>query len=246
MDGRRAILVALALVAEVQAKKAPIVEEAKGMMSDAIDQIMSMASTIWETSFGLASDGTALVVSIPSMGVDLFAWSAAQVQALPDMTKNIVQGDSKTLDSMASFAANMASIVFCVYASLTALNLALGVGIACKDYIGSYLELPKSIPGLKKLPAPVVQVRNALQSILDRIKGLGLNGWIVPLEGQSGKPSLSAALSVLASATSVCVFLGCAPAIHAIIQKGADKKAAEDLGYTLGMAVGILYLSKKV
>ena len=63
---------------------------------------------------------------------------------------------------------------------------------------------------------------------------------------KAGKPSLSAALSVLASATAVCVLLGCAPAIHALIQKGADKKAAEDLAYTLGMAVGLLYLVKKV
>ena len=69
---------------------------------------------------------------------------------------------------------------------------------------------------------------------------------VVPLEGQSGKPSLAQALPVLASATSICVLLGAAPAIHALIKKGSDKAAAEALAYTLGMAVGLQYLVKRV
>ena len=93
----------------------------------------------------------------------------------------------------------------------------------------------------------MIKARNWVQAqVLDRIKGMGLHGWIIPLEGQTGKPSLSAGLVVLANATAVCVLLGCAPALHAIIQKGADKKAAEDLAYTLGMAIGLLYLVRKV
>ena len=246
MDGRGIIVLVVSLVAEAHAKKAAVAEVSNNMMGDVIDLVKSLVTETWQTSFALATDGVALVLSLPSLAVDLYAWSAGQVRASPDMIKNIVRGEAGTLESLASFASDMASIIFCVYAALTALNLALGVGIACKDYIGSYLELPKSLPGVKKLPAPVLKARNMVQSLLDRIKGLGINGWIVPLEGQTGKPSLSEALSVLASATSVCVFLGCAPAIHSIIQKGADKKAAEDLAYTLGMAVGLLYLVKKV
>lgn len=246
MDCRSIVLVALVAVA--QAKKAVVEDVPAGMMTDLVNQIVSMLTTVWSTSYSLASDALALVLSVPAMSVDLYAFLAAKAQAMPDMVQSVARGDAATLANMASFAANMASIVFCVYASLTALNLALGVGVACKDYISSYMELPKAVPILNtKLPAPIMTVRNFIQKeFLDRIRRVQLSGWIVPLEGQAGKPSLSAALSVLASATAVCVLLGCAPAIHALIQKGADKKAAEDLAYTLGMAVGLLYLVKKV
>ena len=56
---------------------------------------------------------------------------------------DVLRGDASTLDSLASFASSMASIVFCVYSALTALNLALGVALACKDYVALYLELPR-------------------------------------------------------------------------------------------------------
>ena len=51
---------------------------------------------------------------------------------------------------------------------------------------------------------------------------------------------------MFASTTSVAVLLGCAPSIQAIIEKGADKNAAESLAYTLGVAMGLHYLAKRV
>jgi len=84
----------------------------------------------------------------------------------------------------------MASIIFCVYAALSALNLALGVSIAGKDYLATYTELPTSLPGVKRRPPPVMKARNWLQKhILDRIRGFGLTGWIVAIgETESHAP----------------------------------------------------------
>ena len=236
----------LALAVGAYAKK--VVEvEAKGMIGETIDGVMGLVGSVYGASLAVATDTTKLLMGVPSTAVDLYVWGAATVRDAPDMVKKIASGDSGTLDSMASFASDMAAIVFCVYAALTALNLALGVALGAKDYFNSYLTLPTSLPGLKKLPGPVKQARDLIQKeVLDRIKGLAVGGWIIPLEGQSGKPSLSQALPVLASATSVCVVLGCAPALLSIIQKGADKKAAEDLIYTMGMAVGLQYVVKRV
>ena len=140
----------------------------------------------------------------------------------------------------------MASIIFALYAGLTALNLALVAGCSVKDYFSSYMVLPTTLPVIGKLPQPLMDVRNLIQAeALDRIRRFSVPSWIIPLEGQSGKPSLAGALPVLASVTSTCVVLGCAPAIHSVIKNGADKAASEALVYTLGMAVGLSYLVKR-
>ena len=240
----RSIVAFLVLPAIAAAKKAA--EEAPAG-NPLVDYVMGIVTPLYESSLGLASDALSLTIGVPNQCVSLYTWSIDQVRDLPALGKSLIDGDAGTLKDLSSFAADMAGTIFCVYAGLTALNLGLGLLISVKEYFHSYMTLPTSLPILGKLPPAVMKIRNKIQvETFDRVKRFSVSGWVVPLEGQSGKSSLAQALPVLASATSICVLLGAAPAIHALIKKGADKAAAESLAYTLGMAVGLQYLVKRV
>ena len=243
---RRALLVlALALaVANGKKRGEPVAEQAKSFVSDLIDKAIMPA---FDATYELLMDCVSYLLSLPVAVADVYVWAIKTARACPSLAMNVINGDAATLNSFSSFASSTASIIFCTYVALTALNLMISLFVDVKDYFADSLTLPTSLPGVKKLPGPVMDVRNFIQKqCLDRIKSFTIKGWIIPLEGQSGHPSLAQALPVLASATSVAVLLGCAPGIQTIVEKGADKNAAESLAYTLGMAMGLHYLAKRV
>lgn len=208
--------------------------------------VMGIVMPTWDASLALAQDGAKLCLDVPNIAVDVYVWATQQARKMPDLALKVADSDGDTLGNLSSFAAKMAGTIFCVYAGLTAFNLALGLFVSVKDYFNGYLVLPTSLPVIGKLPGPLRDVRDLIQThFLDRIRRFSPAGWVIPLEGQSGSPSLKQALPVLAQVTSTCVVLSCAPAIHALIKGGANKAAAEALMYTMGMAVGLSWLVKK-
>lgn len=241
-------------VVSAAAKAAP--PPPKSIVDEAIDYVTDAVMPVWDASLAGATDIVGLLMGLPKDVSNVFVYFVGIARNMPGFARSFVSdvakvGDSfdstGSLNALPAFAAKMASIVFSIYVGLLALNLALGVGVAVKDYFSGYLTLPTSLPVVGRLPPPVMKVRNMLQTnILDRIKRLAVVGWIVPLEGQTGAPSLKQALPVLANVTSTCVLLGCAPNIANIIQNGANKNASEALVWTLGMAVGLNYLVKRL
>jgi len=124
------------------------------------------------------------------------------------------------------------------------LNLVLALAASVKDYFVDYMVLPSNIAG-QKLPSPVLTIFDIIQkNLIDPVRKFKVSAWIVPLEGQSGKPSLKGATVALATAISVCMMLSCAPSVHSLMKSGANKESAEALAFTMGTALGLQYLVK--
>ena len=72
--------------------------------------------------------------------------------------------------------------------------------------------LPTKIPIInQKLPELLMALRDDLQvEVFDRVRTFKCDKWIIPLEGQTGKPSLKGAVASLAMAMSACMMLSCA------------------------------------
>lgn len=237
------MLFLVSFVVQAAAKKAV---EAPPPSNPVVDYVMGIVTPTSDAAIGLASDFVGLVLAAPNFGVDVFVYCVGLARQAPDVVKNVYNGDDATLDKMTSFCTWAAGLIFVVTASLTALNLALATAVGVKDYFKGYLVLPTEILG-NKLPGPILDVRNVIQKqVLDRIRNFSVGKWIVPLEGQSGAPSLAGATPVLASAVSACMILSCAPALHSLMKNGADKAAAEALAYTVGTALGIQYVISKL
>ena len=134
MRSLRVVSIAL-LVSSAQAKKALPVEIPKGFVGDLIDNVMSMILTTWDTSLGLATDALGLILAVPNTAVDVYVWGASFVRSVPDLIARVARGDGSTLNNLSSYAADMAAIIFCTYAALTALNLALACGLAVLSLI---------------------------------------------------------------------------------------------------------------
>jgi hypothetical protein len=234
------LILAFASVAAA-AKKA----EAAPPPNAIVEYVTNLVMPVSDACIALATDVVGLSLAVPNALVDLFVYAIDKAREMPDLAMNVKNGDGKTLDDLSSFAADMASIVFCVYASLAALNLAVQTAIAVKDYFVDYMVLPTKVPIVDiKLPGPILNVRDVIQTeLLNRIRTFRC-GTIIPLEGGGG--TLNGALKAMASVTSTCVVLGCAPSIHASIKGSANKAASEALIYTLGMGVGLSWLVKKV
>ena len=208
-----------------------------------VEYVTGLVMPVVSSSLATAQDAASLVMAGPSFAVSLLVWLTGKLREMPDLATNVYNGDAATLNNLTAFCSDAAGIIFCVYAALTALNLLLILMVGVKDYFKGYLTLPKSLPVIGKLPGPLMQVRDLVQAqVLDRVKNANVGSWIVPLEGQSGKPSIKGAVPVLAAATSACVLLSSAPAIHGLIKGGADKAKAEALVYTLGLGLGVQYV----
>lgn len=236
-------LLSLALVCGVNAAKKA---EAEPQGNPLIDHAMGLASDLIASSVLAAKDASALLMAAPRFGVDAFVYLVDVGRSLPAKVVNVYNGDAAELDKMNDFCVYAASTIFCVYASVTALNLVLSLATKVIDYASScgLMTIPVKVLG-QALPPPVLKVRNFLQGeIFDRIRNFKVNAWIIPLEGQSGAPTLKGATSALATAISACMILSCAPAVHGLMKGGADKAAAEALAYTMGTALGLQYLVK--
>ena len=209
-----------------------------------VDYVSNLVMPVSDACIALATDVVGLTLAVPNALVDLYVYAINKAREGPDLAKNVMNGDGKTLDDLASFAAEMASIIFAVYASLAALNLAVQTAIAVKEYFVEYMVLPTKIPIVDiKLPPPVLAVRDIVQNeLLNRIRGFRC-GQIIPLGGATG--SLKGALAEMGNVVATCVVLGCAPSIHSVIKGGANKAASEALIYTLTMGVGLNWLIKK-
>ena len=211
-----------------------------------VDYAMGLVNDIIAASVAGAKDCGGLLMAAPRFGVDAFVYLVDVARGMPAKITNVYNGDSAELDKMTDFCVYAASTIFCVYASVTALNLVLSLATKVIDYAAScgLMTIPTKVLG-QALPDPVLKVRNLLQrEILDRIRNFKVNAWIIPLEGQSGAPTLKGATSAMATAISACMILSCAPAVHALMKGGADKAGAEALAYTLGTALGLQYLVK--
>lgn len=161
-------------------------------------------------------DVLGLVIACPRFLVDMFVLFLEYARWTPTLGKSIVNGDAATLKMMTDFCVYASSIIFVVYAALTALNLSLQLAVGVKDYFASWMVLPTKPLGFT-LPKALMDVRNWIQEhMINPIIRLKCGSWIVPLEGQSGAPSLKAATSVLASACSACMILACAPSAQTL------------------------------
>jgi len=214
-----------------------------------------------------------LTLAPPRFSVDVYMWAVAHVRSAPTLAVKVYNGDDSTMNDFTSFAVYAAGVIFCVYVGVVALNLVLVLFTAVKDYFQGYLVLPTKIPIInQKLPELLMALRDDLQvEVFDRVRTFKCDKWIIPLEGQTGKPSLKGAVASLAMAMSACMMLSCAarasirlppppslhsprpvkplrrcaPAIHALVKSGADKAGAEAIAYTVGTALGLQYLAKQ-
>jgi len=232
------------VIASVAAAKAKV-EEAAG--SPILDALQAMATDIYQSTLGLAQDVAGLTLAAPRFSVDVYMWAVAHVRSAPTLAVKVYNGDDSTMNDFTSFAVYAAGVIFCVYVGVVALNLVLVLFTSVKDYFQGYLVLPTKIPIInQKLPELLMALRDDLQvEVFDRVRTFKCDKWIIPLEGQTGKPSLKGAVASLAMAMSACMMLSCAPAIHALVKSGADKAGAEAIAYTVGTALGLQYLAKQ-
>merc|ERR1719506_1414347 len=177
----------------------------------------------------------------------LFALSLASVAAAKAKVEEAA--GSPILDALQTMATDVyeSTLGLAQDVAGVALNLVLVLFTSVKDYFQGYLVLPTKIPIInQKLPELLMALRDDLQvEVFDRVRAFKCDKWIIPLEGQTGKPSLKGAVASLAMAMSACMMLSCAPAIHALVKSGADKAGAEAIAYTVGTALGLQYLAKQ-
>lgn len=214
--------------------------------NEIVDHVMGMVNDVLSASLAAGKDIVGLTMAAPRFGVDAFVYLVDVARGMPSRVVNVYNGDSAELDKMTDFCVYASSVIFTVYASVTALNLVLSLATRVIDYASAcgIMTIPSKVLG-QALPPPVMKVRNLVQrEVLDRIRNFKVNAWIIPLEGQSGAPTLKGATSSLATAVSACMILSCAPAVHSLMKGGADKAAAEALAYTVGTALGLQYLVK--
>ena len=220
------------------------VEDAPPEGNAIVDHVMGLVNDMMGATLAAAKDAGGLVLGAPRFGVDVYVYVVGLARSMPALFVNIYNGDGKTLDDLTAFCVYAAGVIFTVYASAIALNLALSTFASVKDYFAGYMIIPTMVMG-QKLPGPIMTVRDLIQrECLDRIRAFKVKAWIVPLEGQSGAPSLKGATNSMATVISACMILSCAPAVHSLMKGGADKGAAEALAYTLGTALGVQYLVK--
>jgi len=209
-----------------------------------VDYVMGLVNDLISAFMGTAKDGADLLMGVPRFYVDVTIYLLDMLRGLPDRVVNIYNGDAAEQKKMNDFCVYAAGVIFSVYASITALNLVLSTFAAVKDYFSKYLVIPVKVLG-SPLPDPIMKVRNMIQKqCLDRIINFTVAAWIIPLEGHTGKPSIKAAASQMATVTSACMILSSVPAAHGLMSGGADKAAAEALAWTLGTALGVQYLVK--
>lgn len=226
-------LVEAARKAEPEPSGNPIVEHVQALLQDTV-----------QATLGAGEDVLGYALASPRFLVDFYVWAVAHARSIPGLVKNVYSGDAETTEQMLGFCTEAATTMFAVTASLTALNLLLALFANVKNSVKDRMVLPKAVLG-QPLPPGVIDVRNFVQTqILERVRSFEVKSWIVPLEGQSGAPSLKGATPVLASAVSACMLLSCAPAVHALMKGGANKNDAEALAWTAGTALGIQYLVK--
>ena len=236
----RSLALFLAMYGVEAAKKA----EPEPAGNPIVDHVQALLQDAAQATLGAGEDILGYVLASPRFLVDFYVQVVAYARAVPGMVKDVYAGDAATTDSMLSFCTHAATTMFAVTASLTALNLLLALFAQVKNSVKDRMILPKTILG-KPLPPGVVDVRNLIQDqILNRIRSFEVKSWIVPLEGQTGAPTLKGATPVLAGAVSACMLLSCAPAVHALMKGGANKADAEALAWTAGTALGIQYLVK--
>ena len=211
-----------------------------------VEHAMGLANDLIGACLVAGKDIAGLLMAAPRFGVDAFIFVVDLARSVPGKVVNVYNGDEAELNKMNDFCVYAASTVFCVYASVTALNLVLVMATKVIHYAAhcGLMTIPVKVLG-QALPPPIMKVRNVLQrEILDRIRTFSVSAWIIPLEGHNGAPSLKGATSAMATAISACMILSCAPAVHSLMKSGADKAAAEALAYTLGTALGLQYLVK--
>ena len=134
-----------------------------------------------------------------------------------------------------------------VYGTVAALNFLLLTLCSVKNYFTKYMVIADwSLPGLKlKMPAPVANLLDPVQkNVLDPIRQWEVS-FVVPLDGEKGKPSVGKLASTTAGAISLCMLLACVPTVLSLMRGGANKSDAEALAWTVGTALGVQYLVAK-
>jgi len=237
-------IVMLSVATLVDAKKAAATEEPDS--NAVVEYFMGIFNAVFGATLGAAQDCLDLIIAAPPFVASVYVHVVDFARSSPALVKNVYNGDAKTLDDLTDFCSSAAGIIFVTYASLTALNLFVSLLQAVRDYFSAWMVIPTKVPILgQKLPDPLMQVRNMIQThCVDRVRNFNIKGWMVPLEGQSGKPSLQGAATSLASCASVCMILSSTGAVHALMKNGANEADAKALAWTIGTALGVQYLIK--
>ena len=184
----------------------------------------------------------------------MITWGADTAMSLPATARDVVTGDTATLDKLADLAVTIGSIVFVVYVVLTAINLFLSTLEAVRDWLAKVglltlprvpakvplvgVEIPEGVRGVLNTPIDLAQ-----KYLVDPVKHYQ-HRTIIPLEGGHGS-TLGGTIATMASATAACLFLASTPDLLALARGGADKASAEAIAWTLGTALGLKYVAAR-
>merc|ERR1719506_2947232 len=173
------------------------------------------------------------VLAVPQSLADAAVWWIDLNLGMPALIRDVLTGDSATLDKLVDLSVNISGIVFVVYVALCAINLFLSTAESIRDYHKGFLTLPKadSVLGVK-IPKEIADMLNAVRGPVKKWK----HKTIVPLEGGDGS-SLGGTIATVTSATAA-LLLPAAPAVLDLARGGANKGSAEALAWTLGTALG--------
>jgi hypothetical protein len=189
------------------------------------------------------------VLAVPQSLADAAVWWIDLNLGMPALIRDVLTGDSATLDKLVDLSVNISGIVFVVYVALCAINLFLSTAESIRDYHKGFLTLPKadSVLGVK-IPKEIADMLNAVRGPVQSMLLDPVKKWkhktIVPLEGGDGS-SLGGTIATVTSATAACLLLSAAPAVLDLARGGANKGSAEALAWTLGTALGLKYVASR-
>ncbi|KAH8092436.1 hypothetical protein JL720_5409 [Aureococcus anophagefferens] len=131
------------------------------------------------------------VLAVPQSLADAAVWWIDLNLGMPALIRDVLTGDSATLDKLVDLSVNISGIVFVVYVALCAINLFLSTAESIRDYHKGFLTLPKadSVLGVK-IPKEIADMLNAVRGPVQSMLLDPVKKWkhktIVPLEGGDG------------------------------------------------------------
>ncbi|KAH8046083.1 hypothetical protein JL721_12474 [Aureococcus anophagefferens] len=104
------------------------------------------------------------VLAVPQSLADAAVWWIDLNLGMPALIRDVLTGDSATLDKLVDLSVNISGIVFVVYVALCAINLFLSTAESIRDYHKGFLTLPKadSVLGVK-IPKEIADMLNAVR-----------------------------------------------------------------------------------
>ncbi|KAH8054016.1 hypothetical protein JL720_14543 [Aureococcus anophagefferens] len=161
------------------------------------------------------------VLAVPQSLADAAVWWIDLNLGMPALIRDVLTGDSATLDKLVDLSVNISGIVFVVYVALCAINLFLSTAESIRDYHKGFLTLPKadSVLGVK-IPKEIADMLNAVRGpvqsmLLDPVKKYNNN--MYKLLALFGTASAAAAAAPAPSPLAIVID----PAME-VFTKGVD------------------------